>query len=273
MASDTLLVALVERIAACQGGDTYFTANEVASWPADFTRAIESIGLLGNASPAQSVVCTGCEEACVMPVVVIHGATPRALIFCDKRDDIDRVEVPFGSMERRKSSGNMLAEVLAKLLQMSTSHLAQTDANYTRWEVGQLQGTKRKSPLVLALDLEPVLAVAGHTVKLVEVLAFKKGAVAIDLPALRKLVDNPTGQPAEASETPEERAQRFRAVRDRLKVGGVKAFQKEAAKEVGVSVQRFKQVLAAHPNTKAPAQWYDALASTEPSPSSKKSKR
>lgn len=269
MAPDTLLMALVERIAACQGGDTYFTATEVAGWPADFTRTLEPLSLLGNASPTQSVVCTGCEEACMMPVEVIHGTTPRALIFCDKRGDIGRIEVPFGSMELRKSSGLLLAEALAKLLLMNPARPAQIDA--TRWQVGPIQGRKHKSPLILALDLEPVLAIAGHTVKLVEVLTFKKGAVAIDLLALRKLVDNPSGVQSEADESAQERADRIRKRLAELKAKGVKAPRQQVAGEEGVDDSRIGQILRKNPEQKPSSTWHPGVAqSTTSSPARKR---
>jgi hypothetical protein len=270
MAPDILLAALVERIAACRGGDTYFTAAEVTAWPADFTRAIESLGLLGNASPAQSVVCTGCEEACVMPVEVIPGTTPRALIFCDKRDDIDRVEVPFSSMERRKSSGRMLAEILAKLLQMSTPRPAQLDA--TRWQVGQFQGIKHKSQLVLTLDHEPVLSIAGHTVRLVEVLAFKKGAVVIDLPAMRKMVDSPSGAQSQADESAQNRADRIRKRIAELKTQGERAPRKRVASEEGIDDSRIGQLLRKYPEQKPSSTWHPGAVKAVPSPPARKRK-
>lgn len=251
--SRRLLATLVERVAACQGSDAYFTASEMAAWPADFARAVNALRLLSAASPAQSTECTGCEEACLMPVEVLPGPEPRALIFCDKRDDISRVDVVFASLERRKSSGQLLAEALAKLLGMTT---APQKIDATRWQVGQFQGTKHKSPLALALDLEPVLALAGHTVKLAEVLNVKKGVAAIDLPALRKLVDNPRGRQAETDEPAHERADRIRKRIAEIKAQGVKAFRAQVAAEEGVDASRIGQLLREYPEQKLSSNWH-----------------
>ncbi|WP_428300068.1 hypothetical protein [Hydrogenophaga sp.] len=271
MGNSTELTALVERIAACQGGDTYFTAAEVVAWPADLTQGIESLGLLTKASPAQSAECSGCEMACVMPVEVIPGVTEaltRALIFCDKRNDISRVEVPLHSLERRKSSGPMLAEALAKLLLMAPARPAQIDA--TRWRVGPFQGLKHKSPLVLALDREPILAIAGQTVKLVEVLAFKKGKVAIDLPALRKLVDHPSGGQSDAEKWGPERADRIRKRMVELKAEGVTAPRKQVAAEEGVDDSRIGQILRKYPEQKPRSQWHPGAAPAPARPPARK---
>jgi len=268
-----LLAEVVERIAACRGGDTYFMAADVAAWPAGATHALETLGLLANASPAQSAECTGCEQACMMPVEVIAGLTvplTRALIFCDKRDDISRVEVSLHSLERRKSSGQMLADGLAKLMMMSPARPTQIDA--TRWQVGQLQGIKHKSPLVLALDLEPALAIAGHTVKLVEMLAFKKGAVAIDLPAMRRLVDNPSGAQSEADESAQERADRIRRRLAELKASGATAPRQIVAAEEGVDGSRIGQILRKYPEQKPASTWHPGAAKVSASPPARRRK-
>ena len=259
--NSTELTALVERIAACQGGDTYFTAAEVVAWPADLTRGLEWLGLLTKASPAQSAECSGCEMACVMPVEVIPGATEtltRALIFCDKRNDISRVELPLHSLERRKSSGLMLAEALTKLLRMTSARPAQIDN--TRWQLGSFQGRKHKSTLVMVLDREPLLAIAGQTVNLVEVLAFKKHAVVIDLPALSKLVDNPSGDQAQAEESGQERADRIRKRIAEYQAQGVKSFRKRVAEDEGVDASRIGQILRNHPEQKTRSTWHPEAA-------------
>lgn len=272
MAAMVRLVELVERVAACQGADAYFSETEVSAWPADLVAALRAMCLLTHASPANSIECPGCEEACVMPVHVIPATASlpsRALIGCDKRDDIGRVSVTIGSLARLKSSGPMLAEALAKLLFFDLARPTQIDAH--RWQLGQFEGLTHKSPLVLSLDTAPMLAVAGHHIKLADVLRFKRDAVILDQPALRKLVDSPTRRSSEGDEKPEDKANRIRVRIKELKAQNVRAFQATVAKEEKVSVARIKQILAAHPEN-APASWTTGLGSAKTSTSSKKSK-
>lgn len=56
-----------------------------------------------QASHATSVVCHGCEEACLSEVEFVGGeeGTPlRAYVVCERRDDIGRVEVPLERLRR-----------------------------------------------------------------------------------------------------------------------------------------------------------------------------
>jgi hypothetical protein len=247
MAATLRLTELVERIAACQGGETYFSEAEIGSWPADLMAALKASRLLSQASPADSLECPGCEEACVMPVHVMPGtgALPgRALIACDKRDDISRVNIPIASLARLKSSGAMLAESLANILFAELARPVALDGH--RWQLGQFQGLKHKSPLVLLMDMVPCLVTAGHTVKLTDVLLFKNESVSLDFPALRGMVDNPIGQAAKDSGTLDDRAARVYARVNVLKAKGKKNFNEQVAEEEGLSIATIKNDYKKH---------------------------
>lgn len=72
-----------------------------------------------QASHATSVVCDGCEEACLSDVEFIGGeedAPPRAYIICERREDIGRVEVPLERLRRWVVDLGGLADVLAQNL-------------------------------------------------------------------------------------------------------------------------------------------------------------
>ena len=119
MTPTACLNELVHRVVACGGGDAYFTQDEVAGWPLDAVKALEAVGLLAQASHANTTECDGCEEACTMPVHIIPERPPmpgRAFIVCDRRDDIGRVVVAIERLGRRKSSGALLAQALGKAL-------------------------------------------------------------------------------------------------------------------------------------------------------------
>lgn len=274
MAAMVRLIELVDRIAANQGADTYFSEAEVARWPADLVKALKALRLLTQASPADEVECPGCEEACTMPVHVIRGAgslPDRAIVSCDKRDDIARVDIPLTSLGRMKSSGGMLAESLARVLFADLARPVVLDR--LRWQLGQFTGLKHKSPLVLSLDRVACLVIAGHSVDLMDVMLFNRGGdVSLDQPALRKLVDSPTGLSAGTDEKPEEKAQRFRQRINELKASGVKAFLKTLATEENLSVSRIKQILAIHPEQQKCADWTSPVTGAKTSPVSKKAR-
>lgn len=268
-----VLIELVERVAAQRGADTFFAADEVRGWPAEAVKALEQLGLLTGASPATSLVCPGCEEACHRPVHIMPGATAaaRALIACDLRDDIGRVEVPVAALARFKSSGQKLAEAMASLLGLVAARPAGIDGH--AWQVGQFAGQKHKAALVLSLDGVPLLALAGHTLALGDVLGWARGAVTVDQVALRKLVDRPTGRAGEVAPSAEERAQRIRARIAALKAQGHRDFRKRVADEEGLDPSRIGQLLREHPEpARAPATWFSQATVTSARPPAKKHK-
>jgi hypothetical protein len=272
MTPSACLVQLVKRIAACGGGDAYFTHDEITGWPPEAVKALEAVGLLAQASHANTTECDGCEEACTMPVHIILERLPmpgRAFIVCDRRDDMGRVAVDIERLARRKSSGLLLAQALGKALFPESSPV---DLGGNRWKLGNFQGIKHKSPLELSLAFPPMLTIGGHTVELCEVISVKKDVVVVDQPALRKLVDNQTGYPADASEQPEERAKRIRERIKELKAMGIRPFLKTVATEENVDVSRIKQILAAHPEKPKRADWTAPMKVTKASPPSKKAK-
>lgn len=272
MTPTTCLVELIKRIAACGGGDAYFTQDEITGWPADAVKAMGAVGLLAEASHANTAACDGCEEACTMPVHIIPERPPmpgRAFIACDRRDDIGRVRVDIERLARRKSSGQLLAQALGKLLFPEVSLV---DLGGNRWKLGNFQGLKHKSPLELSLVFPPVLTIAGHTVELCELTCVKKAVVVIDQPALRKLVDSPTGHSADESEKAEDRAERYRQRIKELKAKKVKAFLKTLATEENLDVSRIKQILTAHPEKPKRADWTGPVKYAKASPPSKKAK-
>ncbi len=96
MTPQDALVELLARVGA-SGGDVVFTgAQELASWPAAAVTTMKVQKLLVKVRPAASVVCPGCERECVMLVHVIpaQGTASRAFVVCDKRSDINRVNIP-----------------------------------------------------------------------------------------------------------------------------------------------------------------------------------
>lgn len=273
MTPTACLVELVHRVVACGGGDAYFTQDEIAGWPPDAVKALEAVGLLAQASHANTTECDGCEEACTMPVHIIPERPPvsgRAFIVCDRRDDIGRVVVAIERLGHRKSSGSLLAQALGKMVFPELASLV--DLGGHRWKLGNFQGLKHKSPLELSLAFSAVLTIAGNTVELCELISVKKTAVVFDLPALRKLVDNPTGNSSELEESAQQRADRIRQRIQVLEGEGKKSVRRLVAKEEGIDVSRIGQILRKHPEQRPSSNWFPEVASDKSSPPRNKRK-
>jgi hypothetical protein len=113
---DALKTVLQSADAACS---TLFGPDDIARWPSGALEALVRAGLLGQASHATSVVCDGCEEACLSEVEFADGedGTPlRAYVVCERREDIGRVQVPLERLRRWAVDLGGLAAVIAQNL-------------------------------------------------------------------------------------------------------------------------------------------------------------
>lgn len=148
MNPDDALPTLLDRVAAAGGGAAYFSAQELAGWPASMFARMQEMGLLVPSTPAASVVCPGCEEECAMPVEVATtpAGTLRFFVVCDRRDDTARIRVPRVQLEQWQCSPRLLADGVAKLVGLRRS-LRDDDAR--RLDLGVLKGTQASAHVVL----------------------------------------------------------------------------------------------------------------------------
>jgi len=251
----TALRELLARLAASRGTAVYVNQSELAEWPPDLVGELKRQQILAPASPATSAVCPGCERACAMPVDVVPaddgGCGVAAFIVCDRRNDINRVEVPIRAVERWRATGEHLADCISRLLHLeSRPHGA--DSN-NRWAIGMLEGRKHKDRLALhAGDCSLTLSVAGHAIALEEVLTFKSQAIRLDRSALLQCVDQPTGKVAAESESAESRYTRLLALVDKWRRKNPRKFLQAAADEEGISVFALRQVIYRKPKAADP---------------------
>lgn len=229
--------------------------------------------LLVPASPASTAICPGCERECVMQVHASSGDGDGAVAFivCDKRSDINRVLVSVSALARWKSGGELVADVLARLLGID-GRLRGADAG-NRWHVGMLTGRKHKDRLALhAGGAGLTLAVAGHTVALEDVFTIKTHAIWLDKAYLHRCVDQPTGKVTLESESAEDRRKRLVSRISEVKSKGTVAFLKVVAAEEGISVSALKQVIYRKPKA-ASAMAQAAMTLMRPVPTNRKDKR
>lgn len=255
MTPTAALGELLARLAASGGAAVYVSQRELTQWPQDLVAELKAQRMLARASPATSTICAGCERACVMPVDVLaddgHGMA--AFIVCDKRNDINRVEVPIDMLERWRATGELLADCLSRLLQFESRPRGADAGN--RWPIGRLEGKKHKERLALhAGDRGLTLSVAGHAIALDEVLTIKNQVLWLDRAALLRCVNQPTGKVAAESESAADRHARLRGLVEKWRRKAPLKFLQAAADEEGISVHALKQVIYRKP--KAP----DAMA-------------
>ena len=242
------LTELIARIGANGGAAVFIGARELGEWPDVAVAAMKTQKMLVQARPAASVVCPGCERECVMPIHVLPAQASAACAFvvCDKRNDINRVNVPIDSLEQWQASGATVAGWLARALDLHGT--SGTDSALGRWEVGMFKGAKHASHLVLLAEDELRLGLAGHSMRLADALDVKRGRIAIDRRMLNRCVDHPVAGAGDA-ESAEQRRERLRARVREEKAKGTRAYLKAVAEEEGISTSRLKQLVANHSKT------------------------
>ena len=168
-----------------------------------------------------------------MSVHTTPGApdSPAPFIVCDKRSDINRVAVSLSALEQWKTTGEMIAAMLAQMLGINRANSVAGDGR--EWFIGLFEGKKHKARVRLEARDGLNIRLAGYTVPLIEVLAINDDGLVVDKRALVRLVD----KPADGSdiETPEQRRERLQARIDEEKAKGTKAFLKLVAAEEGIS--------------------------------------
>jgi hypothetical protein len=248
MTGSDALDAVLSRVAASYDGAAFFSLDELNDWPKAAVATFKKAGLLTQAAPASSTACVGCERRCHMPVEIVRRASrTEAFVLCDKRDDINRVDVPLNRLEQWQGSGEAVAAFLASVLGLPRQTKAARQAK--RWDVGRLRSKRTESVVLTIVDVL-ILELAGHLVRLDEVLSWKAGRIALDRQTLNVYVDNPEPRRAGRRDLAM-RVAELDADIEAKRAAGVIAPVATALKAAGISRQRLHAMKKALKKRKA----------------------
>ena len=112
------LLELLGRVGACRDAAVLVNDEELLQWPGAAVKAMKSQKLIVKARPASSVICSGCERNCVMPVYTLSAATGKhsSFIVCDKRSDVNRVSVPIERLIQWQCNVDLVCSFIASSL-------------------------------------------------------------------------------------------------------------------------------------------------------------
>lgn len=119
MRADELLASLKARFKGNKADEIIIGADELADWPDGVFAGFEQDKLLAQAAPASNMECTGCEEACLMPVNILPpdaGRPARAFIVCTERDDMGRVAVEFPRLRQWRMTRTALEKIESRFI-------------------------------------------------------------------------------------------------------------------------------------------------------------
>jgi hypothetical protein len=180
---------LLERLEATCSAAVLVSEQELSQWTAEAVRALKSQKLIVRASPAVSAVCPGCEQECTMLVHTLPAGTrpPASFVICDKRDDINRVEVPAERLRQWRCGLEAVGAFVAQTMGLRPESRRQLDAGLV--ELGLMTGKKRSQMLCLRASDTLELVAGENAVPLVEVVRFEADGYSVDREIVRRLVD------------------------------------------------------------------------------------
>jgi len=186
------LLELLDRVGASRDAAGLVSEEELSRWPAEAVRGLKAQKLLARASPAVSVVCPGCEQECVMPVHTVSAGKGKAASFvvCDKRDDINRVEVPAARMRQWRCGAEAVGAFVSKSLSLRPE--SQQKAGTGLWELGVTMGKKRSQMVCLRANEVLELVVGQNAVPMAELVRFGADSYSVNCEKIRQLVDMAT---------------------------------------------------------------------------------
>jgi len=127
-----------------------------------------------------------------MPVHTLTHKTRGAASFivCDKRDDINRVEVPAERLSQWRCDIDAVCGFIARSLGLRPNNRRAGGAG--PWEIGMAAGDKRHQMLCLKADGELALIAGSTALPLADLVRYRESAFSIENAAIRQLVDTTT---------------------------------------------------------------------------------
>lgn len=191
--NDPLQVVLERLGCADPAKGAFFFWDEVKDWPAGALDLLVTSGLLQPAQPMTTIECDGCEEKCIMPVVVYPAQEDkpgRAFIVCDKPVDMGRIGVSFDRMKQWQCNIDAVCGFIAVSLGLRRSGTWSASANL--WEIGVAKGDKRSQMLCLQANGVLALVAGNNSVPLAELIECHNDAYSLNAGMIRQLVDAAT---------------------------------------------------------------------------------
>lgn len=194
MDNSQALTAVIEHVSASDK-PVNLAWNEVVLWQAGTLERFITTGLLSQDVNTQSLMCTGCEQQCFMPVYLSDDAQ-RAFIVCDdadQQDQVGRINIPLERLQQWQASTRHFAGVVAGLLELKAKPDYQK--NSASYQLGMLKskGGRRW----VSLTVQPLAIVINrHETLLNELLYFEDDELVIDKPRINELLNSPPSDTA-----------------------------------------------------------------------------
>jgi hypothetical protein len=155
-----LVRTVLERLGDAVEGTALYLADEIADWPPGALDALLRANLLKEASPAEAVLCDGCEQQCIRSVLVNQTLDGQCLCTYDLRADTYIVAIAADRLRRWHSSLILLGGFVARELEISPPR---GPIGSDSMVVGSVVGRRGRRTIKVELrGREPVIHVGSH---------------------------------------------------------------------------------------------------------------
>ena len=190
----SVLRQLLDRLGHSDQNLLLLTWADVKAWPDGLLQSLIDATLLRKTSPANSLVCPGCDYACPMEVIrdtdAVTGNT-RTFIVCDRRDDVGYVGLGEQVLQQWQMTGRQLARFLVRELDLAHP-LA--PAKGPLIALGSMRGKRGPRQIFLRLDGAPCILIGGHAIPALDVIEWEAGRLGIASEAMQLVVDLPEAE-------------------------------------------------------------------------------
>lgn len=184
-----VLIELVDRLGADGGATVLISEAELCRWPEKAVQALKSQRLITNAKAANSAVCPGCEEECVMPVHTLPtSGAARHFILCEQRDDTNRVPVSTDHLLQWRCSLELVCGFAAASLGLHRGRLQRNQTGLL--EIGIVTGKKHVQMVCLEVADRLQVVVGQEKVDLAALVAYDQERYSLNQGMIQRLVDS-----------------------------------------------------------------------------------
>lgn len=185
-----VLIELVVRLGAGGGATVLISGAELGRWPGEAVQALKSQRIIAKAKAADSVVCPGCEEECVLPVMTLPNGegTTRTFILCEQRDDTNRVPVSTAHLLQWRCSFELVCGFVADSLGLQRGRLQRNQAGML--EIGMVTGKQQVQMVCIEVTDRVQVVVGQNMVDLADLIAFDDGKFTVHQGMIERLVDS-----------------------------------------------------------------------------------
>lgn len=185
-----VLMELVDRLGAGGGDTVLISGAELGRWPGEAVQALKSQRIIAKAKAANSAVCPGCEEECVLPVMTLPGGdgATRFFVLCEQRGDTNRVPVTTALLLQWRCSLEQVCGFVADSLGLQPGRWPRNQAGMV--EIGMVTGKKQVQMVCLEITDRVQVVVGQNKVDLADLVAFADGKFAVHQGMIQRLVDS-----------------------------------------------------------------------------------